>query len=560
MNAFKLVKKVSSRLWKVCHELFNERYHLWKPNNTIKLSSEDLRFIDLNSRYWKTLATSNKKKELILVEGFFASSGHNYLLRTGMLAKAIQEKSNYNIAVLFAGSSYQLKVEKAKYQSFKINDFIYIKPGIRAGYNYFKAFFLAIKYYFSIRTPEDLVKVTHNGISVGDLIYDDILKSEVGCYTISTISSLILRRLIQAFYFYNAYCDIFEKYTIRYLVATHIVYAQYGLLARVALRYSASVIESNDLMVNYLDAEKYVDKLISPNFHSTLKFKIKSYLQDVADKSTLIEYAESDLRSRTTGEVEQFDARFAYRNKVKLSKTEFLKKLNLTQDNNLPVVVIFAHVFSDAPHSSDSLLFLDYFDWLNKTLQFVKTIPNVNWLVKPHPSSKVYKEDGVVESLIYQASIQSENKNIYLYPEGVSSANLGDIADVIVTVQGTAGLEFSCLGLPVIVAGKPYYAGEGFTYDPDSQEEYYKLLCSTANIPRLRPEQIERAKEFYAASALMMSTNSRIIDTKVLDAIWGYGENNQPDINLGNKIINDFLEIHDPKSEIQYSRIQEYMV
>lgn len=559
MNAFKLASKVLSRLTLSVKETVNEYLYLLKPeqHDSLPLSPEDERFIALNRSHWSRSAS--KKEGFVLVEGFFAASGHNYLLRTGMLAKAVQEKLNLDIMVLFDKPAYKQTLETKKYQSFGIKHFLYIRPGLTAIFNYVKAVMVGLKYYWNLRDIDDVLKLSHNNILFGDLIYDDILKCEKNVYTIEAISSKVLRKLIASLYYYYWYEALFKKGIIHYLIVTHLVYAQYGVLARTALRFKVDVIETNDLMVNFLRSKDYIHRLISPTYHSILNEKIKDYLYHYHDKDALVLAAEQALSNRVKGNVDQFDARLAYRDKVQLSKIQLCKELNIDLDCSKPLVVIFAHVFADAPHSSEQLLFHDYYHWLDQTLQFIATIQDVNWLVKPHPAGKVYSEQGEVEKLVEKARKHAKTNNLFIFPEKVTSANLSEWADAIVTVQGTAGIEFACFGLPVILAGKAFYSEEGFTFDPTSRENYFSLLSNIATLPSLTSEQIRQAKLIYSAFMHVMSVQSEIIPSQALDAIWGYGTVKEPNITLGNKIINDLLEQRDPKNELQYLRLKEYL-
>ena len=49
------------------------------------------------------------------------------------------------------------------------------------------------------------------------------------------------------------------------------------------------------------------------------------------------------------------------------------------------------------------MIFTDYYSHLKETLLFVNQeadTKNILWLVKPHPSSAVYNENGIVERLV----------------------------------------------------------------------------------------------------------------------------------------------------------------
>ena len=71
------------------------------------------------------------------------------------------------------------------------------------------------------------------------------------------------------------------------------------------------------------------------------------------------------------------------------------------------VVFIFPHAFSDANHVSGRMPFVDYYSWFVETIKFIKNIKEVNWIVKPHPSSKVFNESGIVEGVLRKYSANS---------------------------------------------------------------------------------------------------------------------------------------------------------
>lgn len=50
-------------------------------------------------------------------------------------------------------------------------------------------------------------------------------------------------------------------------------------------------------------------------------------------------------------------------------------------------------------------------------------------------------------------------------------------------------------GLPVIVSGKTHYRGKGFTYDPESKEEYLAMLAS-GKVKPLDRSQVQKAKHY----------------------------------------------------------------
>jgi len=70
--------------------------------------------------------------------------------------------------------------------------------------------------------------------------------------------------------------------------------------------------------------------------------------------------------------------------------------------------------------------------------------------------------------------------------------------------MGTAGMEFSCLGIPCILAGESTYSGFGFTVEPQNAAEYEEQLRHIDELPRLSEKQIRAAKIVMAFQYVMM--------------------------------------------------------
>ncbi len=557
MKMMVLFSKLFNNFSRSIKEMANEYAYLLfcdKQKGSQNIPPEDKRFVEINKQYWHKAPISDKAG-LILVEGFFADSGNNYVLRTGMLAKAIQSKTQYEPVVLFDKPAFKSISAANKYASFGIKRFIYIRPGISKALSYLQAGFYALKNYISLKNPDDLLKIKHQGILLGDLIYDDLIKLKDHQYTISKIDRVCLKSIFHAFFFYFSYSKIFKKYPVKFLICTHLVYVQYGLFARVGLRNGAKIIETNDLMVNYLDAKEYQNDTIAVTYHVACKHYFNKLLSNAPNKDAFVAFAEENLKERMAGSNKQYDARLAYKNKTILTKQALQERLSIPASDK-PFVVIFSHVFADAPHCCINMLFRDYYDWLTQTLKHIVKIKAVNWLIKPHPSAKLYGEDGLVESLV-ESAVSGLERNVFVFPKEVSTSNLDQIAEAIVTVSGTAGIEFGCLGVPVILAGSPFYGNYGFTLDPASREEYFCLLDKIPAIPKLSAQQIMEAKVMYGAYIRSKVLESKIIPAEALDNIWGYGESAKSDVVQGNKLINDKLTLNDPKNEAQYRLLLE---
>ena len=81
-------------------------------------------------------------------------------------------------------------------------------------------------------------------------------------------------------------------------------------------------------------------------------------------------------------------------------------------------------------------------------------------------------------------------------PPDLHTASLHSIVDAIVTVRGTAGLEFAAIGVPPIITGEGPYSGHGFTIEPKTVEEYVTTLTNFGKIKPLSQEAQAKARIF----------------------------------------------------------------
>ncbi len=188
-------------------------------------------------------------------------------------------------------------------------------------------------------------------------------------------------------------------------------------------------------------------------------------------------------------------------NKAILPHEEARKKLGLTREKK--VAVIFPHILWDGSFFYGKDLFEDYTHWLIETLRAACSNSRLQWIVKLHPAHVVKAKQGndrnapaevtVIEKALGRLPLHVK----LIYPETeLSTYSLFEIADYVVTVRGTVGIEAAVFGIPVVTAGTGRYAGRGFTLDSSTREEYLEKLARLENYPRLSREQIELAERF----------------------------------------------------------------
>lgn len=461
---FKLLKKI-------IHIVYGERV-----NPSIQ------RFIDLNSKHWKDIKGSIVKGYILMT---LKDSATNHVLSSRSV-KAIEEETGC-LPLAFLNSFSFLPDYRTKiYRSFNINNFIYYKNFLFNWINIFSALFATVRLFLSRPRVEDLLKLEFDEIYVGDLIYDTILRNNLGLYTINKIRWSYYKYIFIAFLNVKIYQEIFRKFKIKYIYSGLIVFIKGGIPARVADKNGAIVlVVKRNLMKNYQGLDicegQYRQRQSDLDF---LLNKSKRISSDV-DKY---------LAKRFAGDIPEMDALKSYKAKNYYSKENLVKELDIRKEK--PTVFIMAHAFSDGPHHTptDKLIFRDFYVWLTETIKYVSRLDNANWIVKPHPLAPKYKEEGVVKKLVEKFG----NNNVYLAPDDFNTKSIKDIAHAIVTVQGKAALEFGCYGIPSIITSYASYGGYGIMVEPKTKKEYFDILTNVGSVTKLNDKQITLAKVLTA--------------------------------------------------------------
>lgn len=198
----------------------------------------------------------------------------------------------------------------------------------------------------------------------------------------------------------------------------------------------------------------------------------------------------------------------------KILKKKDLMRLFKFQNTTIKKIILIApHAFSDASHViGTNFIFQDYYDHLSKTLKFIKKekIENVLWIVRPHPSSKRYGEEGIIEKLIESINY----KFIKLCPQ-VSTSNLIDLCDNVITGRGTIGLEFACFGKYSLTSGSSAYSNLGVSLEFKNKKKYFKALKNIFKISKLSKNNTKIAKTiFYYLE----------VDSQYWKDIWDYNK------------------------------------
>lgn len=369
------------------------------------------------------------------------------------------------------------------YKSFGVRQAVIRKRIIDKAYGLLKALQLTMKG----ERGADLLQVCYKGIPIGETLYDTIIRTTKDQYTIERVSFKNFKRIYDFFSTVSCVYNIFMLRKPEFYMPFERCHLQ-GALAIIASHFGAKLIqctangriiylgEGPEAKVRWQDLQKKV---------------LEEYLKREITED-YVEIVDNYLKERFMGKG-NFDVIRAFMNKTIITRSEFADENDL--DKNKKNIVIMSHVFSDEPHGSEFLLYQDYYVWYKETLKIIQNIKNVNWIVKAHPSRELYGEGEEV----YNVFMKYKQSNMAWFPDEYSTASLSEIADAIVTVQGSAGREFSCLGKPVVLCGRAFYSGFGFTVEPKTIEEYEQILMNLDKVQPLGKEERKNAcKLMYA--------------------------------------------------------------
>jgi len=174
-------------------------------------------------------------------------------------------------------------------------------------------------------------------------------------------------------------------------------------------------------------------------------------------------------------------------------------------DPRRKTAVIFSHMAWDAAFFFGRCLFEDFENWLFETVKFVTAeCREMNWVVKLHPFNvfKLQREGRTEESemrLLRSLMPLPDHVKIIRANTDINTQSLFPVADYVLTVNGTVGMEFPCYGVPAVLAGTGRYNGLGFTVDPATKEEYFTVLKRLHEMPPLNEEARQLARRHFLA-------------------------------------------------------------
>jgi hypothetical protein len=300
---------------------------------------------------------------------------------------------------------------------------------------------------------------------------------------------------------------IFDKYNVRLTFFTEVFMEEYGAFYYAALSRELNVTRFAGTVRDDAIIAQHLSRTNDRTHHASLSPSSWAWVKDQP-------YTQAVEKALQTNFMNRYGDRW-YRSKrnqpgtKKFNPDEVRQKLGLSPTRK--VAVIYSHILYDTLFFFGTDLFNNYVEWLVETVRVACANPDLDWLIKVHPSNLWRGElDSLLkgryeEELVIEKSIGILPSHVRIVPASteINPYSWFEMADYGITVRGTSGLEMAALGKTVITAGTGRYEGNGFTVDPASREAYLELLSRLPNVPDPTVDQVELAKR-YAYSVFVL--------------------------------------------------------
>jgi hypothetical protein len=475
----------------------------------LRVPSEMDRFASVNQSMWDTYRTRDGSSSRWTVVDF--QSGPHSVLAQGIFGSHCAKFEQ--TALLGLLSSRVDRKSKAIAQSFGFDDLQFLNERERHLRDYVRSRRRARGILRDLDSPADLVELRLDGIPVGDLVYNTYLRRTGAC-TVSEISRELYPYLVEAVHRMATFERIFDSHPPAAFVSTDIIYSPSGIPARMVIK------RGGEVFTIYGDISKIGFKRAADMEAVRLPQQRvdRDHFEQVLDDhgATVANEGRHTLESKVYGPSGTGPDRATEDESAGGGQRQELPVL----DPERPTVVVMTHVFSDSPRLGDNQLFIDYHEWLTETVSFAATQTDTDWLVKDHPLMDHYECQQRTDDIVADTTEGVDEHTVTYLPADVDLAVVADVADLVITVRGTPGIEFPALGIPCVVAGVSRYSGFGFTEEPASKDEYFDLLADADAFDPLTEAERQRARAMYAFLDEYMSFETELIPAWNFD---GYG-------------------------------------
>ncbi len=434
----------------------------------------------------------DKTKNNILLISFVHQPG--FIFTDCLLVSNLKKIFNCNVHGLIDQNDEQ--AENFLYMIESTKNYFYKKNNIITKIKYL---IYSYKYFKNLKNIDDLLNLKIDKIEVGRAIYENYIRNSNTAY-ISNIDFKILYFLSESYYLINFTQNLIKNNKYKYAIISERQFIPSNIIFQVSLKLGVKVISrisgpkkiGVSICSSFKDKNKSEIRLGNKMFNSLKKNKVKySHL------------GYSIVKKLLDGKVMNFDRNisknyFLNDKKKKKKISDFFEITGL--DKNKKNCFIFSHNLLDGNlFGKTRVIYYDYLTWLRETLNYINKLNNnnINWIIKEHPSD--YGFIKMQTNTLNEFNKIITSKNIKFFPKNIKNSIIREIADCVVTLGGSVGMEYPCFGIPSINSAGIFYSGYGFTNDFNNKKEYFNYLKNIELVikKKMSLHQIQKARMHY---------------------------------------------------------------
>ena len=447
----------------------------------------------------KAIISKNKCKGSLLIASFVHQLGYTYT--ECLIANYLAEIKNLNIIGLMDDNDEQTKEFFNCFNS-KKNIFLTKQKIIEK----IKYILIANKILTKYKNVDEFLKFKPNGILIGEAVYDHFIRNDNNPST-NHLCYKFLFFLAEALYVNDFSKKFFKENKINYMVIGEKQFIPSMIVFQNALKAKVEVIsrvggpkEFSIVIYRSLDEKHNQQKKLDKKF--LRKFFLKNKLKySNMGLHRIKNILDQKIRNPDPNIRKQIKRIKNAKNKL----NQFYDDLNL--DPAKKTCFIFSHNLLDGVLNGKRIhVFKDYLSWLRETLSFINKLDNnINWVIKEHPSDYGFLKIKTTTKIEFDKIIGFNNKNIRFFPKNFSTSIIKDIADCVLSLSGTCGMEYACFGIHSINSGGIFYSENGFTNDYKNKKEYFNFLQNIEKVieKKLTKNQIYKARVHYYLSNIL---------------------------------------------------------
>jgi len=307
-----------------------------------------------------------------------------------------------------------------------------------------------------IHSLEDILKITIKDVWVGDLIYDQYLRTyRKG--TIELDDNEWLDFLHESCFTTLYWINYFHNNDVNSVNVGHTCYFQ-AIPSRVAISMNIKSFIIMPDRAYYLSRDNFYDDAEYFNYPEIFYKEL-----DSKNREKALSLAKEKLENIFSG-VRGVDSAHREVSGFEPQGDQVIfshKKTN---------ILVSMHCFSDGPNSFGNNLFPDFITWFNY-LDKIAHKSEFAWYIKPHPA---FNED---DKNIFNELTKGKPWWNIISSSTSHTSILANKVDLVLTMYGTVGFEYAYHGVKVVNASRvnPHIAYK-FNLHPESIEEYTKII------------------------------------------------------------------------------------